>query len=53
LEAGISAHNQEGEAVDAEPMALAKISTEAIVRNTVAIVAAALLPAAVVGIPVL
>ena len=53
LEAGISAYNQEGEAVDAEPMALAKVSTEALVRNAVAVVPAALLPAAMIGIPVL
>jgi len=53
LEAWESAHNQEGEAVDAEPMVLAKVSTEALIGNAVAVVAAALLPAAMVGIPVL
>jgi hypothetical protein len=53
LEAGISAHNQEGEAVDAEPMVSAKASTEALVRNAIAMVATALLPGAVVGIPAL
>jgi len=53
LEAGISAHNEEGKAVDPEPVVLTEISAEAIVRNTVAMVAAALLPVAVVGIPAL
>ena len=53
LEAWISAHNKEGEAVDAEAMVLTKVSTETVVRNTVAVVAAALLPSAVVGIPAL
>ncbi len=53
LEAGISAYNEEGEAVDAEPMVAAEVSTEALVRNAVAVVAAALLPSAVVGIPAL
>jgi len=48
LEAGISAYNQEGKAVDAEPMALAKVSTETIVGNAVAVVSTALLPIAVV-----
>jgi hypothetical protein len=53
LEAGISAHNEEGETVDAEPVVPAKISAEAIVRNAVAVVATTLLPVAVVGIPAL
>jgi hypothetical protein len=53
LEARESAHNQEGQSVDAEPMVLAKVSTEAVVRDAVAVVPAALLPIAVVGIPVL
>jgi hypothetical protein len=53
LEAGISAHNEEGETVNAEPVVLAKISAEAIVRNAVAVVATTLLPVAVVGIPAL
>jgi hypothetical protein len=48
LEAGISAHNQEGEPIDSEPMFRPKVSTESIVRNAVAVVAAALLPGAVV-----
>jgi hypothetical protein len=53
LEAGISTHNEEGESVDAETVVLAEISAEAIVRDAVAVVAAALLPVAVVGIPAL
>ena len=53
LEAGISAHNQEGQSVDAESMVRPKVSTETVVRNAVAVVPAALLPAAVIGFPVL
>jgi hypothetical protein len=53
LEAGISAHNEEGETVNAKPVVLTEISAEALVRNAVAVVAAALLPVAVVGIPAL
>jgi hypothetical protein len=53
LEAGISAHNEEGETINAEPVILAEISAEAIVRNAVAVVATTLLPVAVVGIPAL
>jgi hypothetical protein len=53
LEAGISTHNEEGQAIDAKPVVLTKISTEALFRNAVAMVAAALLPIAVVGIPAL
>jgi len=48
LEAGISAYNQKGEAVDVEPMVSTKVSTEAVVRNAIAVVAAALLPATMV-----
>jgi hypothetical protein len=48
LEAGISAHNQEGKAGDAEAMVLTKVSPETVVRNAVAVVAASLLPGAVV-----
>jgi hypothetical protein len=48
LEAGISAHNKEGLAVDSEPMVGPKGSTETVVRNAVAVVAAALLPGAVI-----
>ena len=53
LEAGVSAHNQEGETVDAELVVLAKVSTKALVGNAVAVVATPLLPGAVVGIPTL
>jgi hypothetical protein len=53
LETGISTHNEEGEAVDAESVVLTEISTEALVRNAVAVIATALLPVAVVGIPAL
>ena len=53
LEARVSAYNQEGKAVDAESVARAKVSAIAVVRNAVAVVAAALLPGAVIGLPVL
>jgi hypothetical protein len=53
LEARVSAYHQEGQAVDAESVAGAKISAVAVVRNAVAAVATALLPGAVVGLPVL
>jgi len=53
LEAGISAHNQEGESVNTEPMVPTKVSAEAVVRNAIAVVAATLLPGAVIGIPAL
>lgn len=53
LEAGISAHNQEGESVDAESMVRAKVPTETVLRNTVSVVATTLLPVAVVRVPVL
>jgi hypothetical protein len=53
LEARVSADNQEGEAVDAESVVLTKISAEAVVRDAVAVISAALLPVAVVGVPVL
>ena len=52
LKAWISSNDQKGESVDAEPMFWPKVSPKAIVGNTVAVVAAALLPVAVVGIPV-
>ena len=51
LEAGISAHNEEREAGDAEAMILTKVSAETVIRNAVAVVASALLPSAVVGVP--
>ena len=53
LEARVPAHNQEGQAVDAESMVLTKISAEAVVRNAITVVAAALLPGAVFGFPAL
>ena len=52
LEAWVSAYNQEGEAVDAEAVARAKVSAVPVVGNAVTPVAAALLPVAVVGVPV-
>ena len=48
LEAWVSANNHEGQAVDAESMVRPKVSTEAVVRDAVAVVASALLPGAMV-----
>ena len=53
LKARISAHNQEGQSVDAEPMVRPKVSAEPVVRNAVTVVAATLLPSAMVGVPAL
>jgi hypothetical protein len=53
LEARVSAHNHEGQAVDPEPMFLTKVPAETVVRDAIAVVAAALLPSAVIGIPAL
>jgi len=52
LEAGISTYDQEGQAADSEAMIGTEVSAIAIIRDAVAVVAAALLPIAVVGIPV-
>ena len=40
-----------GETVDAEPVILAIVATETILRNTIAAVAAALLPGTVLRLP--
>ena len=53
LEAWVTAHNHEGESVDAEPMVLTEVTAIAVVWNAIAVVAATLLPAAVVRIPTL
>jgi hypothetical protein len=53
LEARVSAHHQEGQAVDSESTVSTKVSAETVVRNAIAVVAAALLPSAVIGIPAL
>ena len=52
LETGIPANNYHGEAVDAEPVIPTKVATVTVVRNAVADIAAALLPGAVLGLPV-
>jgi hypothetical protein len=52
LEAGISANHEEGQAADSEPVIGTEVSAEASVRNAVAVVAAALLPVAMVRRPV-
>ncbi len=51
LEARVSAHNQEGQAVDSESMVSTKVSAETVVRNAIAVVAATLLPSGVLGFP--
>jgi hypothetical protein len=53
LEARVPANNQKGQAVDAEPMVPTKVSTVTVVRDAVAVVAATLLPVAVVRVPAL
>jgi hypothetical protein len=53
LEARIPANLHEGEAVDAERVIPTIVATEIVVRNTVAVVAAALRPSAVLGVPAL
>jgi hypothetical protein len=53
LEAWISAYNQERLAVNTESMIRSEIYAEAVVRDAIAVVAATLLPGAVIGFPVL
>ena len=52
LEARIAAIQLHRIAVDAEPMILPKVATIAVIWNAVAVIAAALLPVAVFGLPV-
>jgi len=47
----MSADIPDGEAIDSEPMILAIVATEAVLRNPVAVVTAALLPGAVLRLP--
>jgi len=53
LEAGISSDEPEWQATDSEPMLWPKVSAVTVIRDAVPVVAAALLPRAVVGVPVL
>ncbi len=53
LEAWVSAHDNYGVAVDAERVTRTKVAIVAVVGNAVAIVTAALLPIAVLGLPVM
>jgi hypothetical protein len=53
LEAWEAANNHKRLVVDDEPVVRAKIAVVAIVRDTITVVATALLPRAVVGLPVL
>jgi hypothetical protein len=50
LEAGIAAKNYQREAVNAEPVIPTKITAEPVFRNMVTVVAATLLPGAVLGL---
>ena len=52
-EAGISAYEPEWQATDSEAMLWPKVSAVPVIRNAVTVVAAALLPRAVVGVPAL
>jgi hypothetical protein len=51
LEAALRANIHHGETVDAEPVILAIRATETVIRNTVAVIPASLLPGAVLGLP--
>ena len=53
LESRISTYDQEGQAVDTELMARAKVSAETAVWDAIAAVSPTLSPRAVVGVPVL
>jgi hypothetical protein len=52
LKTRVSAYNQERKAVDAKAVARAKVSAVPVVGNAIALIAAALPPVAVVGLPV-
>jgi hypothetical protein len=49
----MSANIHHGETVDAKPVILAIVATETVIRNAVTVVAAAFLPVAVLGSPVM
>ena len=51
LEARVSANNHEGQAIDAEPMVATKVSAVTVVRDSIALISATLLPVAVVRVP--
>jgi hypothetical protein len=53
LKTGISANYQEWEAVYAKTMVATEVSSEVVVRNAVTMVSTALLPVAVIRVPVL
>ena len=52
MEAALPSHKRHGETVDPELMIRAVVSSEPVIRNTVAFVSAALLPGAMIGLPV-
>jgi hypothetical protein len=51
MEAAMPANIPHGETVDAEPVILAIVAPETVLRNAVAVVTAALLPGAVLRLP--
>src|SRR5690348_6579942 len=51
MKASMPANIPHGETVDAEPVILAIVTAETVIRDTVAVVAAALLPSAVLRLP--
>ena len=53
LEARVPTNDQEGQAVNAEAMVATKVSAVTVVRDSVAVIAATLLPVAVVRVPAL
>src|SRR5579859_7741544 len=52
LKAGVSANGHEGEATNTKAMLRSKVSAVTILRDPIPVVAAALLPGAVIGLPV-
>ena len=53
LESGIAFDYDDGNLVDVEPVAAAEVGVEAIWRNTVSVVAAALVPGAMLTLPIM
>ena len=52
LEAGITANDHHGVAVDSEPVTRTKVAMRTLLRNPIAVIAAALLPVTVLRLPV-
>ena len=51
LETRVPANDQEGQAVDAEPMVATKVSAVTVIRDSVAVIATTLLPVPMVRFP--